>query len=185
MDKSQLSFQSMSARKMKQVLIRDNTVESNSPKNRKILYKMLNNEKISFHTNVIGYTGGTHSLCLWTKHGVGYDLRRIAMWIKGKRILKEDLKNACEQYNGKEKFEDIESAFDEEKTHNEIKQIFKNAWGEVTDSFNTKSNMIGKYGPFDSCPLHKTIVKITLGKKLNSKGNVDENQYDFDMEICI
>lgn len=184
-----ISSQSMNVTKMKQVLEKTGVVESNSPKNRKLLYKLLQKEHIPFYTKVIGYTGGTKTLnpnaCNGKRTGLGYDLGRVTKWIYSKRILKDDLKKACETAYSSHDFKSIESAFDEGLTMDEIRTILRNGWG---DKKNTSLNNTGsKYGPLDSCALQKTIVRITLEPQTDNDTYVcaGTNEDDWDIEICI
>ena len=181
--KSTLGSQSMDVQRMEQILKSYGVVESNSPKNRKKLYEILKKENISFSTEVIGYTSGIKSMCPYVgKKSGGYTLGHIVKWIHSKRILKEDLKKACDIYSYQnEKFEDIESVFNDGLTKSKIRNILRNSWGNIADSTHINSYLHNKYGPFDNCELRKTIVRITLDKFVPSPELSDE----FDMEICI
>lgn len=123
-----------------------------SPKIRKRIYNSLEQQGIKWDTEIIGYTTGYKSIGR-SSSKLGWDLGRIAKWIKAKRITYENLEEACNTTNYFN-FDDIKDVFNGTMTSPEIYNIIKDKWGE-------KLIRIG-YTPFDMCILRKTIVKITL-----------------------
>ena len=132
-----------------------------SPKMRKKFYLLLEKNNIEFKSTIVGYTSGYKSLCRWAgKRRLGWDLGRLAKWIKHKRLLKDDLESYCTSkrnifsYEGTYfwDFEEIKSVFDENKSKEEIKKILEDNWGNGL--------RLHKWTPFDNIGIKKTIVRI-------------------------
>lgn len=155
-----VASQSLSVNQMYEKLLQNGEVESNSPKNRLRLYRLLQLKKIPFETKIIGYTSGEKSLSRWSGYKMGWDLGRIIKWIESGRLTREELQRCCDlfnQYDCKPRAElsDIENVFNKELNREQKCQLIKNNWDEILDY---------KWTPFDYCMLKKTIVRITLVK---------------------
>ncbi|BCS82991.1 hypothetical protein QLL95_gp1132 [Cotonvirus japonicus] len=145
--------QSQSVYSMYESIIRDGYVESNSPKNRNKIYKMLEKSKIKFSKEIIGTTSGSKSLCRWIgKGGIGWDIPRIIKWIDDGRLTKEELQRCCDLYLDTN-FEEIHEIFDKKIPKNIRCQNLQEKWDMILDR---------KWTPFDNCQIQKTIVKITI-----------------------
>ena len=68
-----IAHQSMSVDKMYETLLSKDTVECNSPKNRKRLYARLKKENIKFIREIIGYTSGSKSLLHWLNNKIYFN----------------------------------------------------------------------------------------------------------------
>jgi hypothetical protein len=125
-----------------------------SPKVRKFFYQLLSKNSISYKTSITGYTKGSKSLSRWCgKRIIHWNLNFIAKSIKNRRILKDDVKDACEvKHLERYDFDKISSAFDDGKTVSEIYNILNKEWGVGL--------MWDKWTPFDNVSLKKTIVRI-------------------------
>ncbi|XWV25173.1 hypothetical protein QJ856_gp0599 [Tupanvirus deep ocean] len=146
--------QSMTFEKTFEKLVTNGWVESNSPKNRKKIYALLNEKKINYRTQVIGYTSGKRCLSRWSGcRSIGWDLGRIVKWIAQKRILESDLREACE-VSGDFDFDKIKSIFSTEVSTHKKYEIIQREWGYRLGWV--------KWTPFDYCSLRKTIVRIEL-----------------------
>lgn len=132
-------------------------VESDSPKNRKKLYRQLEQDGVKWKTEIIGYTQGEgKSLNRWIGgRKIGWDLGRVVKWIREKRLLPDDLKAACESQWMHEafKFDDIKDVFNENMPGKDRYNLIQRRWGELLEWH--------KYTPFDNCVLRKSIVRIT------------------------
>lgn len=143
--------QSMTFSQMLNFFETNGYVETNSPKNRKKLYRYLEEKGIPFTTKIVGYSKGKKDLCRWTSgRKIGWDLGRIVKWIDAKRILPEDLQPYC---NDIFKFDDIKDVFNEQMSNRERYDLIKDKWNDPYDS-------AYKYTPFDRPLLRTTIVRI-------------------------
>ena len=141
---------SMPYNELLEFLLRDGSVETNSPKNRIRLYEYLRMNKIDFYTEIIGYSkdSTTHNgLKYWNKSKLGM----VAKLIAQKRILYGDLQD----YGGIEKTE-LLPAFRDGLLPWEIYQIL-NGFSERLD---------WKYNIFTCSPVTKTVKRITIKKKI-------------------
>ncbi|AGC01808.1 hypothetical protein H012_gp657 [Acanthamoeba polyphaga moumouvirus] len=154
-----IGSQSLSVDKMYNILTSIKSVECNSPKNRKKLYKILKTQNIKFKKEVIGYTSGKKSLCRWSGRRMGWDFKRITKWIISGRMNKTEVINNFDNfildknYNRDRNLELIEQIFSKELSFQEIYNILIINW-----SFMIKD----KWTPFDNCYIYKTIVRIEL-----------------------
>lgn len=139
---------------MLKVFLETGTVESNSPKNRKLLYQYMERHGIKYRTEFVRYQNATKDISNWSfNKRCGWDLGRVAKWIEGKRILKEDIKDICDtQLNRSYNFDDISCVFDDNKRCKEIYSIINEKWGEQLSN--------DKWTPFDLCPLRTRILRI-------------------------
>lgn len=149
---------SLSVPKMYGILLKEGSVSSNSPKNRKKLYALLRAKRIKFKVRITASEPTTRLICRWTGgNALSWDLGRIAKWIVKKRILKEDLEQVCARFytNGEYfPFEKIVSVFDANRSFNDIYQTFTIHWGEQLEWI--------KWTPFDHLHLRTSVATITL-----------------------
>uniref|UniRef100_A0A6G6ABN6 Uncharacterized protein n=1 Tax=Borely moumouvirus TaxID=2712067 RepID=A0A6G6ABN6_9VIRU len=154
-----ISLQSLNVEKMYNILINTKSVESNSPKNRKILYQILKTQNIKFKKEVIGYTSGKKSLCRWSGRRMGWDFKRITKWIISDRMNKIEVINnfnnfTCDKnYDCDKNLELINQIFSKELSFQEIYKIMLTNWNFMISD---------KWSPFDNCHIYKTIVRIKL-----------------------
>lgn len=152
---------------------RTSFIISDSPKMRIKFYLLLQKKGIEFKSTIVGYTSGYKSMCRWAgKRRMGWDLGRIAKWIKHKRLLKADLESYCTsdsniciyEHTYVWDFDEIKSVFDENKSRNEIKKIIEDNWGCRLES--------DKWTPFDYLGIKKTIVRIDKVEKTPPKNPI-------------
>lgn len=149
---------------MFRVLLQDGVVECNSPKNRKRLYKMLQEKGIRFTSKVIGHTKGRgFNLCRWVGGATkAWDIPRIAKWIAAKRLLSKDVEKACKDWfpffsTNQFKLDKIRDAWALGWNVQQIHDLILAEWGEALVDY--------KWTPFDRCFVRKTIARIRLNKK--------------------
>ena len=139
------------------VFTQNGVVESDSPKNRKKLYNQLRQDGVKWKTEIIGYTKGERSMSRWlaSPGKIGWSLGRVCKWIREKRLLPDDLKEACEHPSLCEyfKFNDIKEVFNENMSGRDRFELIEQKWGYNMEWV--------KYTPFDLCVLHKSIVRIS------------------------
>lgn len=148
---------SLSYPQMLEVFMADGQVTSDSPKNRRDLYRHLKSRDIQFTTKIVGYTLGQRSLCRWAAYkAMRWNTKVLAKWIDAGRILADDVRQNTDGYPYDDyEFSDVEPAFADGLTRDEREAILKQAWNGAL------SDPDVKWTPFDRCTLRKTIVHIS------------------------
>src|SRR5438105_615644 len=98
------SLQSRSVKWMYEELLKNGTVECNSPKNRRRLYMLLKQNGLRYKQEIIGYTRANNALLSrWDRRGrrkpfnwKDTNLKPIMVWIRDRRILPEDVQRGCQ-----------------------------------------------------------------------------------------
>lgn len=132
-------------------LLKEGSVETNSPKNRKKLYKYLKDANIDYMTEIVGYSADSSShngLIYWNKGKIGM----VAKLIAQKRILYKDLSDSYGETKVK-----LLPAFQQGLQPYEIYEIIEKSLGYDLDA---------KYNIFTASACRKTIKRITIKVKI-------------------
>lgn len=137
--------------------VADGRITSDSPKNRRKLYRHLQANGIPFASEIVGYTPGRRSLC---RHAgtkpMRWSTKMLAKWIDAGRISADEVRQNTDGYAHDDyDFEDVEPAFAPGISRDERRDILDRAWNRALSSGDVK------WTPFDRCTLRKTIVCIT------------------------
>ncbi|ANB50456.1 hypothetical protein [Powai lake megavirus] len=160
--------QCMSVEQMYKTLLSDGFVESNSPKNRMKLYKLLEQSDIKITKKTIGYNPSTKTISRLSGSRLSkWNTAQIIKWISTGKLPEFEVQNGCDIYNQIyakliqekpefcAKIEDIKFIFEKKLSHKEKKMLVKEKWNFILDM---------KTCPFDYCSLKKPIVRIELIK---------------------
>ncbi|AFX92374.1 hypothetical protein CE11_00344 [Megavirus courdo11] len=160
--------QCMNVEQMYKTLLSDGFVESNSPKNRMKLYKLLEQSDIKITKKTIGYNPSTKTICRLSGGRLSkWNTMQIIKWVSTGKLPEFEVQYGCDMYNQiyteliqeKPEFcanlEDIKFIFEKNLSHKEKNKLIKEKWDLILDM---------KTCPFDYCSLKKPIVRIELIK---------------------
>lgn len=158
--------QCMSVEQMYKTLLNDGVVESNSPKNRIKLYKLLEQSNIKITKKTIGYNPSIKTICRLSGGRLSkWNTMQIIKWISTGKLPEFEVQNGCDTYNQIytnliqenpelcANFGDIKFIFEKNLSHQEKNILIKKKWNLILDM---------KTCPFDYCSLKKPIVRIEL-----------------------
>ncbi|AZL89509.1 hypothetical protein QKC54_gp0308 [Megavirus baoshan] len=160
--------QCMNVDQMYKTLLSNGFVESNSPKNRMKLYKLLEQSDIKIIKKTIGYNPSTKTICRLSSGRLSkWNTMQIIKWISTGKLPEFEVQNGCDLYNQiyANLFQenpklcanlgDIKFIFEKKLSHQEKKKLMEEKWESILDM---------KTCPFDYCSLKKPIVRIELIK---------------------
>ena len=131
---------------------------------RNIIYIILNEKKIKYHLNIVGYKK-ISSLCRWISKKDGgmyfYSPGMLIGFIKSNRVLKSDMIEYYQEHNHNY------YSYDECLTHIKIiEELFDNEVSVIDKISHIKDlKRYNKWNVFESCGFYKPIKQIILLEK--------------------